>query len=174
MSKTKMRQKSQSLNVMPLTRTRKVHKLTAGDLTHPDVVEDSLELQRLVLSLHGSRVQTIAAINELNDVTGGAAYCQVVLWAQILQGLHQTPLSRHRQDHRNVTFVTNTLPKMTLYVMISKCPLSRNKSKTTWNPAKTLLLFNVVFDFKCYVFGFLTVLTFFRQRDLWINQKSIA
>lgn len=115
---------------MPLTRTRKVHKLTAGDITHPDVVEDSLEFQRLILPLHGSRVQTVAAINELNDVTSGAAYRQVVLGAQILQGFHQTPLSRHRQDPRNVTIVTNTLPKVTLYLMIPKCPQSRNTSKT--------------------------------------------
>lgn len=47
--------------------------------SHPDVVEDSLKLQRLILSLHGSWIQTIAAINELDDVAGGAAYCQVVL-----------------------------------------------------------------------------------------------
>lgn len=59
---------------------------------HPNVVEDSLKLQWLVLPLHGGGVQTIAAIDELNDVTSGAAYRQVVLRAQILQGLYQTPL----------------------------------------------------------------------------------
>lgn len=48
-------------------------------LTHPDVVKDSLKLQRLVLPLHGGGVQAIAAIDELDDVTCGAAYCQVVL-----------------------------------------------------------------------------------------------
>lgn len=53
--------------------------MSTPDLTHPDVVEDSLKLQRLILSLHGSGVQTITTINKLNDVTGGAAYCQVVL-----------------------------------------------------------------------------------------------
>lgn len=60
--------------------------------THPNVVEDSLELERLVLPLHGGGVQTITAVDELDDVTGGAAHRQVVLWAQVLQGLHQTPL----------------------------------------------------------------------------------
>lgn len=73
--------------------------MSTAKLTHPDVIEDSLELQRLILSLHGRGVQTITPIDELNDVTSGAAYCQVVLRAQILQGLHQTPLSRARQDH---------------------------------------------------------------------------
>lgn len=48
-------------------------------LTHPNVVEDSFKLQWLILALHGGRVQPIAAINELNDVAGGAAYRQVVL-----------------------------------------------------------------------------------------------
>lgn len=47
--------------------------------THPDVVKDSLKLQWLVLPLHGGGVQTIAAIDELNDVTSGATYRQVVL-----------------------------------------------------------------------------------------------
>lgn len=65
------------------------------DRTHSNVIEDPLELQWLILSLHGSGVETIAAVNELDDVAGGAAYCQVVLRAQILQGLHQTPLYRN-------------------------------------------------------------------------------
>lgn len=59
-------------NVMPGVKQTK-------EPTHPDVVEDSLKLQRLILSLHGSGVQTITTINKLNDVTGGAAYRQVVL-----------------------------------------------------------------------------------------------
>lgn len=65
--------------------------------THSNVIEDPLELQRLILSLHGSGVETVAAVNELDDVASGAAYCQVVLRAQILQGLHQTPLYRNIQ-----------------------------------------------------------------------------
>lgn len=48
-------------------------------MTHSNVVDDSFKLQWLILPLHGGRVQPIAAINELNDVAGGAAYCQVVL-----------------------------------------------------------------------------------------------
>lgn len=60
--------------------------------THPNVVEDSLKLERLVLPLHDGGVQTITAVDELNDVASGAAYRQVVLWAQILQRLDQTPL----------------------------------------------------------------------------------
>lgn len=62
--------------------------------SHPDVVEDSTKLQRLILSLHVSWIQTVPPINELDDVAGGAAYGQVVLRAQILQGLNQTPLSK--------------------------------------------------------------------------------
>lgn len=56
-----------------------VHELSTLELTHSDVVEDSLKLQWLILSFHGSGVQTVATINKLNYVTSGAAYCQVVL-----------------------------------------------------------------------------------------------
>lgn len=91
----KSKKKKKSLNI---NRRQKERKCSLCDLTHSDVVQDPFKLQRLVLSLHCSRVQTIAAINKLNDVARGAAYCQVVLRAQILQGLHQPPLSRHRQE----------------------------------------------------------------------------
>lgn len=73
-----------------------------ADLTHPYVVQNSLKLQRLILSFHRSGVQAIASINKLDDVTGGAANRQVVLRAQIFQRLHQTPLSRHQQEDKTV------------------------------------------------------------------------
>ena len=49
--------------------------------THPDVVQHPLELQWLVLALHVGGVQAVAAVDELDDVTRGAAHRQVVLGA---------------------------------------------------------------------------------------------
>ena len=65
--------------------------------THPDVVQHPLELQWLVLALHVGGVQAVAAVDELDDVTSGAAHRQVVLGAQVFQGLHQTPLSERER-----------------------------------------------------------------------------
>lgn len=73
----------------------------ASASTHSDVVQDPLELQRLVLPLHGGWVQAVAAVDELDDVAGGAAHRQVVLRAQILQRLHQAPLQEEVRGEQN-------------------------------------------------------------------------
>lgn len=73
----------------------------ASASTHSDVVQDPLELQRLVLPFHGGRVQAVAAVDELDDVAGGAAHRQVVLRAQILQRLHQAPLQEEVRGEQN-------------------------------------------------------------------------
>lgn len=75
------------------------HGAAAAASTHSDVVQDPLELQRLVLPLHGSRIQAIAAVDELDDVAGGAAHRQVVLRAKILQGLDKAPLQDGGRKH---------------------------------------------------------------------------
>lgn len=75
-----------------------VGECDGDDLTYPDVVEDPLELQRLILSLHGGGIKTVASVDELDDVTRGAAHSQVVLGTQVLQGLHQTPLKTRRAE----------------------------------------------------------------------------
>lgn len=57
-------------------------------VTYSNVVEDPLELQWLVLSLHCSGIEAVSAVDELDDVARGAPHCQIVLRAEVLQGLH--------------------------------------------------------------------------------------
>lgn len=78
--------------------------------THSDVVQDPLEFQRLVLPLHGGGIQAIAAVDELDDVARGAAHCQVVLRAQILQRLDQAPLQEggRKKTHKKCSVVSGS------------------------------------------------------------------
>lgn len=98
--------KAEEINFYSGSHIFSAQKLTACQavdfwLTHPNVVQDSLKLQWLILPLHCSGVQAITTINELDDVACWTAYCEVILWAQILQRLHQTPLLKYRETTQN-------------------------------------------------------------------------